>query len=163
MKKKSGYKPSSDYAPCYATLNHRLFAAMIDIVIELTVFITLLRLGGWYLVEAVQPATFFSLFIMGYGLFVVIQGHTLNRYGQTLGKRLLNIRIETLDGHQAGFWHIIGLRNLVKVLFVFTPVIGSWLNVGNALFLFLPTRRCLHDRLARTQVCVVGEREVSLG
>jgi uncharacterized RDD family membrane protein YckC len=143
----------------YAALSHRLVAAVLDMAIELAVLAPLL---WWYGLNAAMPGKptdglYFLAY--GYGVFIVVHGYTLHRYGQTLGKRLLNIRIETLDGRQASFWRIIGVRHLSRALLVIIPVLGSGLAIFNALLLLTLSRRCLHDRLALTQVCTLGQSQ----
>jgi uncharacterized RDD family membrane protein YckC len=71
--------------------------------------------------------------------------------GQSLGKRLLSIRVLRSDGSPVELWRIILLRNvLTQILSQMCGVIG----LVDALMIFGQERRCLHDLLADTIVVV---------
>ena len=72
--------------------------------------------------------------------------------GQTLGKRMLKIRIVKADGDPAGFLHGVVLRSWIMFLFGMVPYVGSCAGLVDALMIFSESRRCLHDRIAGTIV-----------
>jgi uncharacterized RDD family membrane protein YckC len=76
----------------------------------------------------------------------------LHRYGQTLGKRLLRIRIVRSDGNPASLGRIVGLRIIVATLPSMVPYLGSFYSITDACFIFREDRRCLHDLIADTLV-----------
>jgi uncharacterized RDD family membrane protein YckC len=91
------------------------------------------------------------------GLFIVtvFQCWLLTVRGQTVGKRVLGIRIVGNDSDEdAGFVRVVLLRSFVP------GMIGSITYMGLGLcfaivdigFIFRPDRRCVHDHLAGTKV-----------
>lgn len=74
----------------------------------------------------------------------------LYKYGQTIGKRILGIKIVRSDRSRAGLARIIFLRYIVAAL---PGVIlsGLW-NLIDALFIFGEKRQCVHDKIADTIV-----------
>ena len=81
------------------------------------------------------------------------------RHGQTIGKKVLGIRMITSDGDIPSVWRVFFLRWLpfVVVAAVVEYVVkvrglGNIVHVVDALLIFQPNRRCLHDLLAGTHV-----------
>lgn len=73
--------------------------------------------------------------------------------GQTIGKKMMGIRIAKIeDGSKAGFFQIIFLRNFVaQGLLSIVPLYG----LVDICFIFSEDQRCLHDKIAGTQVLKV--------
>lgn len=79
----------------------------------------------------------------------IVQLILLSTRGQTIGKKVLGIRIVRLDGSDAGFVHAVLLRVVVmRILNAFTGI--TWLI--DPLLIFREDRRCLHDMIADTTV-----------
>jgi uncharacterized RDD family membrane protein YckC len=80
----------------------------------------------------------------------------LHRYGQTIAKRWLNIKIVRTDGSRCGLTRVIFARWLpVAVLnwiFGLIPIVGVFLNLVDPLMIFRNDYRCLHDLIADTIV-----------
>jgi uncharacterized RDD family membrane protein YckC len=76
----------------------------------------------------------------------------LHRNGQTLGKKVLGIKVVRSDGSRIGLGRIFGLRFLPITLLGMVPILGPLLTLTDALFIFGEERRCLHDRIADTIV-----------
>ena len=76
----------------------------------------------------------------------------LHRYGQTVGKRMLGLRIVTEKGPRATLGRLVGLRYVVPFLLESVPVLGPLFTLVDALFIFSETRQTIHDRFARTIV-----------
>lgn len=95
--------------------------------------------------------------LMGAGVLVPFIWNLvwLSRYGQTIGKRLLKIRIVRMDGTQAGLGRIFALRMLVPGILGAIPVLGPIFALVNICFIFRDDRRCIHDLLADTRVVKV--------
>jgi uncharacterized RDD family membrane protein YckC len=70
------------------------------------------------------------------------------RNGQTIAKKLLNIRVVRTDGSKASLGRIFWLRNFVPGLLNFTIIF--W--IIDPLFIFGDERQCLHDKIADTSV-----------
>jgi uncharacterized RDD family membrane protein YckC len=81
------------------------------------------------------------------------------RHGQTIGKRVVGIRMITSAGDIPNVWRVFFLRWLPFVVaagvveYVFkVRGLGNLVHVIDALLIFQPNRRCLHDLLADTHV-----------
>jgi len=84
--------------------------------------------------------------------FVGINSYFWATRGQSLGKMALGIRIVQIDGPQATWGRIVGLRILPMQLLSWIPYIGGLISLVDVLFIFRANRRCIHDEIARTKV-----------
>ncbi len=84
--------------------------------------------------------------------FGIVQLVLLYRHGQTVGKKIVGIRIVRPDGGRASFPRLLFLRYLVPGLIGAIPLLGPLFSLVNVLFIFGEERRCLHDRIADTIV-----------
>jgi uncharacterized RDD family membrane protein YckC len=87
-------------------------------------------------------------------LFIAANGWLLVRHGQTLGKRLLGIRIVRPDGTMASAARLVGLRYGIGSLVNTVPAIGMIWALFDSVAIFRRSRRCLHDSIADTIVIV---------
>ncbi len=85
------------------------------------------------------------------GLFVYTL-MLLSREGQTLGKRIIGIRIVRTDGERVSLGRLIGLRYFAPGLVGAIPYVGWVFSLANILWIFGEERRCLHDHFADTMV-----------
>jgi uncharacterized RDD family membrane protein YckC len=76
----------------------------------------------------------------------------LSRNGQTIGKKMLGIRIVRTDGSRATLARLFWLRTFVSGLFTQVPMVGRFYGLVDVLAIFAGPRRCLHDYLADTIV-----------
>jgi uncharacterized RDD family membrane protein YckC len=76
----------------------------------------------------------------------------LQRYGQTVGKRVLHVRIVRSSGERASLGRIFGLRYLPMMLLGAIPKLGALITLIDYLLIFRDSRRCLHDQIADTKV-----------
>lgn len=127
----------------------RLAAVLIDSVLLFPV--GLVALGAEPTLESagIILAAIAALWIIA---VVVVQLYMLNKSGQTIGKRLLKVRIVRKDGSRASLGRLFGLRYLVPALLGVIPLIGSVFGLADALAIFGKDRRCLHDLMADTVV-----------
>ncbi len=88
-------------------------------------------------------------------VLLVYQTWLLSARGQTIGKRLLGIRIVRMNGENPGFMHAVMLRSFVMQLLGAIPFVGPIISIVDPLLIFRADRRCLHDLLADTQVVEV--------
>lgn len=73
--------------------------------------------------------------------------------GQSIGKRMLGIRIVTHpDGANPGGVKTILLRGFVTGIISNIPLLGPIFSLVNICFIFREDRRCIHDLIAGTQV-----------
>jgi uncharacterized RDD family membrane protein YckC len=79
-------------------------------------------------------------------LFTLLQLILLFGTGQTIGKKLMGIKIIRVDCEKAGFGTLF-MREIVGRM-----VCGLTLNIGYLMILFNPERRGLHDKIAGTIV-----------
>lgn len=137
-----------------ASRGDRFRAALVDGILGLLAAIPIFMLVG--LDSFKSPSLTQLLAFLGYGILVtcLLHGYLLHHYGQTIGKRMMAIRIETLDGKPASLKRVLLQRLLPMQMVNCIPFIGSVLvGLINPLFIFGKNRRCLHDYLAKTQVC----------
>lgn len=136
----------------------RLAAAIVDSIIGMVFSLPLMfYLGvfeGFPQQEISQMTTVF-LALGGFAAFLLLHGYLLANYGQTIGKRLLKIRIVRPGGAHAEFNRLIMLRYLPLTLVSLIPFVGQILTMVDVLFIFREDRRCLHDRIADTVVVQV--------
>lgn len=135
---------------------YRLVAAIIDgSITALCNWAIMYALVRWALLpeyENFYLAQMAIAFCLGTLVFLVIHGYFLLNNAQTVGKLVMGIRIETLDGKPAPFRVIFLLREMPLSLLVLIPVAGNLLVMLDALFIFGKERRCLHDYFAETRV-----------
>ena len=142
----------------------RLVAAGIDLVVTAIIAFALMWPLGLFEHEQAYESVQFVMRLLGLmlGSYVLLHGWLLRRRGQTLGKLLLRIRVVSQrDSEQmpAGallvrvFWVLVLAAILALALppMVALGLLGLML-VGDALFIFSPGRRCLHDYLVGSQV-----------
>lgn len=139
-----------------ASRQDRFFAALIDGVIACCyAFPLMFQFGLWERIKnGAQPSLLEMLPYIASCLaaYLVLHGYFLYSNGQTIGKKLLGIRIVTLDGEKASFSCII-LRRFLPIYGVgLIPVVGNILVLIDSLFIFRKDRRCLHDHIAETRV-----------
>ncbi|OZC03073.1 RDD family protein [Rubricoccus marinus] len=80
---------------------------------------------------------------------MVYQVILLSRDGQTIGKRVLNLRIvDAHDGHNPGFLRAFVVRSVLMGVLSIIPLV----SLIDALMVFTENHQTLHDRLATTVV-----------
>ena len=134
-----------------ASRTTRLGAAIIDSIILWMPFILAIFLNQF---NQILIITIIYLILL---LIIIVNLIWLYQYGQTIGKRLLYIKIVRSDGSRASLRRIILLRFLplsllswlLGILEINTINILIWLD---PIFIFRKDRRCLHDLIADTIV-----------
>ena len=89
-----------------------------------------------------------SLCAVGFIAWAWITLLLVARYGQTIAKRLLEIRVVRSNGSEASLGRIFWLRNVVNVLLSVIPLYG----LIDLLFIFGERRQTIHDLIADTIV-----------
>lgn len=74
------------------------------------------------------------------------------RNGQTVGKKILGIKVVRTNGDKAGLGRIFWLRNVVTTLLAAIPIAGYAVFLVDSLLIFRQSRQCLHDQIADTIV-----------
>ena len=139
----------------------RLGAVVIDAIIAMAISFPLMYLGGyWQVVIAAASGTRPSIGLMatwaliGYVVFILVQGYPLHASGQTWGKRLTSIKIVDLAGNKPSLGKLLLLRYLPQQMVMHVPIAGRLLVLVDVLMIFRKDRRCLHDLIAGTRVVV---------
>ena len=84
---------------------------------------------------------------------LVIQIYLLSARGQTIGKKMMSVKVVKYDdGSNPGFVHACLLRLIVPGFINGIPIIGYIFPVVDACFIFSEERRCIHDLIASTKV-----------
>jgi len=150
-------QPLADYGP-------RFVAKVVDNVIAYAPFLPVLVAIAIYEFiaeipeEPPVPLLILTLFCVLAVLAVAIyQWWRIATTGQTIGKKLLGIRIVKVDGSPVDFVSGVLLRSWVLgfVSGIMNQCCLGWvILVVDVAFIFGPERQCLHDRLASTKVVV---------
>jgi uncharacterized RDD family membrane protein YckC len=96
-----------------------------------------------------------TLSIVGIGAMVVlgiINLVMLWKTGQTIGKKIVGMRIVRTDGNRASFPRLFFLRYLVPGIVTAIPIVGLVFWFIDVLWIFGEQRRCVHDLIADTIV-----------
>ena len=90
--------------------------------------------------------------VVWFAVFVAINFRLLERRGQTIGKWFIGVAIVGMDGTRKGAVQLLVYRFVPALLFPLVPFVGPPFTVVDTLAIFGRARRCLHDRIAGTQV-----------
>jgi uncharacterized RDD family membrane protein YckC len=85
---------------------------------------------------------------IGFAVWLWLTVKYMGRNGQSIAKKLLNIKVVRADGSPASLGRLIWLRNVVNGLISIVPLYG----MIDALFIFGESHQCLHDKIADTVV-----------
>jgi len=139
-----------------ATRGSRLLASIIDGLVISSVTIPLMYFTGGFdgIARGVQPSFTYSITIalIGIAAFFAINGHFLKTTGQTIGKKIVKIKVVTLDNDLPTLGNHFLKRYLVYFVPGQVPLIGQLFSLVNILFIFGKSKRCVHDYAAGTKV-----------
>jgi len=149
--------PSDDGQIALATRWERLGASIIDGLLQMALLLPLqISYGVYDGFPYLRPRPPLSQLVWGAIAFVVylaLHSYLLSQRGQTIGKRLVGIRIVNFgDREQTPFAKIVVLRQLLIQLVVLVPTVGPFAGLIDMLLIFRKDRRCLHDHIAGTVV-----------
>jgi uncharacterized RDD family membrane protein YckC len=105
------------------------------------VWISLAKTGGW-----------FYLGLLGALIVLAIDLVLLARNGQTIGKKLLGIKVVRVDGSPVSLFRVFFLRYVCNTVLTLIPLFGSLYSLVDCLMIFGESRRTVHDRIADTIV-----------
>jgi uncharacterized RDD family membrane protein YckC len=141
----------------------RFAAAMLDSAVSLLIVVPLM-IGAWpTIMSSIKAGKQLSyvwwvgtepLQIVGAVALVALvtfQAYLVTTTGQSIGKRICNIRIVRIDDGPAGFVHGVLLRGWLFGAAGYIRFL-SWVGLVDVLFIFRHNRRCLHDQVAGTKV-----------
>ncbi len=144
-----------------ASRGRRFAGSLLDGLFQVLLILPLFFVVGVFddqLLLSETPLAVFTL-LAGIGSYLLLNGYLLYHHGQTLAKRLLDMRIVYTNNEPAEFHRLFLLRVLPVWVASAIPVVGSFLSLVDALFIFGAERRCLHDQLAGTKVVRVTAAE----
>lgn len=153
--------PAASGAVELAGRGTRLVAVILDSMIGFGVALPgLITLGisGVFAEQSSEanPAALAAGFgLLGIGLLALlgVQIWMLSTRGQTIGKRIMGVKIVKFDDHSnPGFVHAFLLRSFVNGLIGGIPVVGGIYSLVDICFIFREDRRCIHDFIASTVV-----------
>jgi len=134
----------------------RLGAAIIDSIITMIVVVPVMYFTGGFagVMVGVQPSFIymFSMGILNLIVFFAINYRYLITNGQSIGKKVLEIKIVDLNGNVPTFQPQLLIRYAVFVLPGQIPGVGMIFSILNVLFIFGKEKRCIHDLAAKTKV-----------
>ena len=135
----------------------RFLAALVDAVIGLAIAVPFMLLAGPYLgFESLESQPGYDYLIpasiFGFTMFIVCHGYLLSKYGQTIGKKALKIKIVSIEDSRVSLSKLLLLRYFPITLVTLIPIAGNFLPAIDALFIFRKDRRCVHDLIAGTKV-----------
>ena len=146
---------SSDAKGLLASRGARLAAVLLDSVLAILILIPLfVSIVLWAPSSEPSPMGLLMLIgsVIGFLAFVVYQFRLLLREGQTIGKRVMKIRIvDYQNGTVPAAGKIIGMRYLVNGILGNIPLYP----IVDHILIFGEERRCIHDFLAGTKVVQV--------
>lgn len=142
-------------APELATRLERLQAYMLDLSIYFVPMLIILQ--QFDISESGELSKTGSETIMSIGLFLILFIFIINvsllyKNGQTIGKKIIGIKIVMFDYERASLSRLLILRYFLIGLISSVPVIGPIIGLINILMIFGEERRCLHDYMAGTIV-----------
>jgi uncharacterized RDD family membrane protein YckC len=128
----------------------RLAAHIVDGLIAFSFYIpatlVMIVLGGPESAISSMAAMVTMLALLGLAIYQLV---LLSRDGQTLGKKVMKVRIVRYDDEgNPGFGRAVGLRLFVNGLICITMIYP----LVDILFIFGGEHRCLHDYIAGTKV-----------
>lgn len=148
---------NADSLPILASLTDRFAAALVDgLISSLPLTIPMIIIFGFDGIKElyIKYGILYTLLILiaGQLVFFLVNGRLLYKYGQSIGKRFLEIKIVDLQGNVPELFRSYGLRYFVPSLFPLLPFLGGLISLTDILFIFRKDRRCMHDHLASTRV-----------
>jgi len=140
-----------------ASRGDRLGAALIDnLVIILPAIAAVVGSAFAFPSEAKRGPAGSIMLMAGVGFLIGIAGELWAQvgWGQSIGKRLMGIKVLRTNGQPIELWRLVLLRNVsVQVLSQATGFFG----LIDVLFIFTASQRCLHDYLADSMVVTVDK------
>ncbi len=166
-------KPPTPVAPEIelATRGTRLKAVIYDVLIIGVLLVLKSIFATDHLIEQFVPTASFLVPVIGVILTNLV---LLYRHGQTLGKHICSVKMVNADGSRAGLGILlvrtvvaVGIPLLAAILLIkglAPPIIGTLMAIAlliDSLFILQNSRRCLHDRIAKTIVVKVFPGEAA--
>lgn len=135
----------------------RFAAAMLDSLVA-GVAVVPVFLGANF--QALKDNDYMNAFSgVGLGIAVIallaltgITIYLVHKNGQTVGKKMIGIKVVRSDFSPASLGRIFWLRNIVNAIPGMIPFVGNFYGLVDHLFIFSERRQCVHDKIADTIV-----------
>ena len=137
-----------------ATRMQRLGAALVDNLTVVPIAIVAAVLMPMAKDSPDRQFGFVGLLVLAILVLLAINLVGIYRSGQTIGKRLLGIRVVRSNGERCDFARYFFLRWMAMAVIGAVPLIGPILSLVNVALIFRENRRCLHDDFADTAVVI---------
>ncbi|MHB1079560.1 MAG: RDD family protein [Prosthecobacter sp.] len=152
--------PSMKPSMQLASLGQRLGAAVLDVVLGAAVVgipygVGMASMAGSSGRGEMTPGASIGLAVAGIAFLglLIYNLVLLTTKGQTLGKKMMGIRIVSYpDCQNAGFVKAVLLRGFVNGLIGAVPLLGFFYALTDICFIFREDHRCIHDLIGGTQV-----------
>jgi len=136
----------------------RLGASLIDTLSIMIIALPVMYFTGGFdgITSGIRPSFGYNLAmaVLTICVFLAINGKSLATQGQTLGKKILDIKIVDLEGNLPKVKQHLVVRYAAYMIPGQIPVVGPFINIINILFIFGSQKRCAHDYIAGTKVVV---------
>ena len=95
-----------------------------------------------------------GMILAGIGALILIgiTAYLVYKNGQTIGKKIVGIKVVRSDFSRASVARIFWLRNFVNGIPGAIPYLGNVYGLVDHLFIFGERRQCVHDKIADTVV-----------
>jgi uncharacterized RDD family membrane protein YckC len=135
----------------------RLGASLLDtlFLVILNIPVLIFILGVDFTSPEIENQPFVQVLLqagVGLAIFLILNGYTLHKRGQSLGKIIAGIRIVRIDGQPVSGMDTIVKRVLPIMAIAQVPAVGWIFSLVDSLFIFRGDRRCIHDMIAGTKV-----------
>lgn len=135
----------------------RLGAAVLDLIIWVLVCAPVFIGSDWDAMLANDYANAFSptgMGIAGLGslALIAVTVYLVQKNGQTIGKKVVGIKVVRSDFSRASLGRIFWLRNVVNAIPGAIPYLGNVYGLVDHLLIFGERRQCVHDKIADTLV-----------
>lgn len=148
--------PASNNA---APIKSRIFASLIDLSIGMLALLLAKLTLSLSFGNALSILGVFVSVAIVLGV-IVYQAVSLSSIGQTVGKRVMRLRVITFcDASNPGFVKAVLMRWWLPSLIYPIPYLGWAFWLADGLFMFKKDRRCLHDLMAGTMVVQLATGE----
>lgn len=147
--------------PELAGIGHRFGAATIDGILVLLFMVAAGYATGMFdspLSGGSALVLHVAIALAGLAFFALTQSYFLKKSGQTIGKKIVGIRIVDLEDRLPSLGALLIRRYGFMFLVYAVPIFGGVLFIIDDLFIFKRDRRCLHDLVAKTKVVLNGPK-----
>ena len=151
--------PPPDALHSLAGRGARLGASILDgLVASLLIYVPMLIvIGPSAMIDEAGDLDYSSLFrggavgLIGLLVMIGITIYLVHKNGQTIGKRMVGIKVVRSDGSRATLGRILWARNVPFWVASVIPIVNL-VGIVDALLIFRASHQCLHDQVADTIV-----------